>query len=296
MALSSMTGFGRADGAADGLAWTWEIRSVNGRGLDIRMRLAPGYDSLDAPVREALAKRLVRGNLSVNLAVERRTANGSVRLNEALLGDILKAADRVAELSGGARPSTADLLAMKGVLETVEGGLDDPQQRAARERALLASFEEAVGKLVEARRAEGSRIETVLSEQVAQIATLAAEVRASPSRTPEAIRSRLAEVISRLVDTSANFDTERLHQEAVLAATRADVEEELARLNAHVAAAREIMSEQGAVGRKLDFLAQEFNREANTLCSKANAVDITRLGLSLKSVIDQLREQVQNVE
>lgn len=296
MALSSMTGFGRADGAADGLAWTWEIRSVNGRGLDIRMRLAPGYDSLDAPVREALAKRLVRGNLSVNLTVERRSANGSVRLNEALLGDILRAADRVAELSSGARPSTADLLGMKGVLETVEGGLDDPQQRAARERALLVSFEEAVGKLVEARRAEGSRIEAVLSEQVAQIATLAAEVRASPSRTPEAIRSRLAEVISRLVDTSTNFDAERLHQEAVLAATRADVEEELARLNAHVAAAREIMSEQGAVGRKLDFLAQEFNREANTLCSKANAVDITRLGLSLKSVIDQLREQVQNVE
>lgn len=291
-----MTGFGRADGAADGLAWTWEIRSVNGRGLDVRMRLAPGYDSLDAPVREALAKRLVRGNLSVNLTVERRSANGSVRLNEALLGDILRAADRVAELSGGARPSTADLLGMKGVLETVEGGLDDPQQRAARERALLVSFEEAVGKLVEARRAEGSRIEAVLSEQVAQIATLAAEVRASPSRTPEAIRSRLAEVISRLVDTSTNFDAERLHQEAVLAATRADVEEELARLNAHVAAAREIMSEQGAVGRKLDFLAQEFNREANTLCSKANAVDITRLGLSLKSVIDQLREQVQNVE
>lgn len=296
MALSSMTGFGRADGAADGLAWTWEIRSVNGRGLDIRMRLAPGYDSLDAPVREALAKRLVRGNISVNLTVERRLANGSVRLNEVLLGDILRAADRVAELSGGTRPSTADLLAMKGVLESVEGGLDDPQQRAARERALLASFEEAAGRLVEARRAEGSRIETVLSEQVAQIAMLAAEVRASPSRTPEAIRSRLAEVISRLVDASANFDAERLHQEAVLAATRADVEEELARLNAHVAAAREIMSEQGAVGRKLDFLAQEFNREANTLCSKANAVDITRLGLSLKSVIDQLREQVQNVE
>lgn len=296
MALSSMTGFGRADGAADGLAWTWEIRSVNGRGLDIRMRLAPGYDSLDAPVREALAKRLVRGNISVNLTVERRSANGSVRLNEVLLGDILRAADRVAELSGGTRPSTADLLAMKGVLESVEGGLDDPQQRAARERALLASFEEAAGRLVEARRAEGSRIETILSEQVAQIAMLAAEVRASPSRTPEAIRSRLAEVISRLVDASANFDAERLHQEAVLAATRADVEEELARLNAHVAAAREIMSEQGAVGRKLDFLAQEFNREANTLCSKANAVDITRLGLSLKSVIDQLREQVQNVE
>ncbi|MEZ5900883.1 MAG: YicC/YloC family endoribonuclease [Hyphomicrobiaceae bacterium] len=296
MALSSMTGYGRADGAAEGLAWTWEIRSVNGRGLDVRMRLPPGYDNLDAPVREAIAKRLVRGNVSVNLTVERRCANGSVRLNEGLLNDILKAAERVAELTGGARPSPAELLAMKGVLETVEGGLDDVQQRAVRERALVSSFEEAASKLLEARRSEGARIQNVLSEQVSQIETLAADVRASPSRTPEAIRARLREVISRLVDSSSNFDSERLHQEAVLAATRADVEEELARLNAHVAAAREIMSEQGAVGRKLDFLAQEFNREANTLCSKANAVDVTRLGLSLKSVIDQLREQVQNVE
>lgn len=296
MSISSMTGFARADGAAEGLEWTWELRSVNGRGLDVRLRLPPGYDAIEAPVREAIAKRLVRGNVSVSLTVERRNGAGAVRLNEAILADILKAADRAAELSGGTRPDTAVLLTMKGVLETSENALESPEVRSAREAHLLASFEDAADKLVSARRAEGRKIEAVIEEQVVQIERLAGDVRASPSRTPDAIRARLKEVIGRILEASGSFDPERLHQEAVLAATRADVEEELARLQAHVAAAREIMSETGAVGRKLDFLAQEFNREANTLCSKANAVDVTRLGLSLKSVIDQLREQVQNVE
>lgn len=296
MTISSMTGFARADGAGNGLAWTWELRSVNGRGLDARLRLAPGFDAIEPGVREAVAKRFVRGNVSINLSVEKRNGAGAVRLNESLLSDILRAADRAVEITGGKRPDTAALLAMKGVLETGETGIEDPNLRAAREKLLLESFEEAADKLVSARRAEGSKIASVLLEQIAQIERLAAEVRASPSRTPDAIRARLKEMISRLLEANASFDAERLHQEAVLAATRADVEEELARLNAHVAAAREIMSETGAVGRKLDFLAQEFNREANTLCSKANAVDVTRLGLSLKSVIDQLREQVQNVE
>ena len=296
MAISSMTGFARADGAAEGVAWTWELRSVNGRGLDVRLRLAPGFDAIEAAVREALAKRFTRGNISVSLAVEKRNGAGAVRLNEDILADIVRAADRAAELTGGSRPDTAALLSMKGVLETNENGVEDPQKRALREKVLVSSFEEAADKLVAARRAEGAKIAAVLEDQVVQIERLAAEVRASPSRTPDAIRTRLKDMIARLLDASASFDEERLHQEAVLAATRADVEEELARLNAHVAAAREIMSETGSVGRKLDFLAQEFNREANTLCSKANAVDVTRLGLSLKSVIDQLREQVQNVE
>ena len=296
MAISSMTGFARADGTGDGLAWTWELRSVNGRGLDVRLRLPPGLDALDGPVREAMGKRFARGNISATLTLERRNGAGTVRLNESVLADILKAADRAAELSGGARPDTAALLAMKGVLETTESVLDDPERRAARERVLFSSLEEAAGKLAAARRSEGAKLEAVFLDQIAQIERLAGEVRASPSRSPDAIKSRLKDLIMRLLETGASFDQERLHQEAVLAATRADVEEELARLAAHVAAAREILHETGAVGRKLDFLAQEFNREANTLCSKANAVDVTRLGLSLKSVIDQLREQVQNVE
>ncbi len=291
-----MTGFARQDGAGEGLAWVWEARSVNGRGLDVRLRLPPGLDGIDAAVREALAKRISRGNVTINLSTERQNGAGAVRLNEEVLKDILKAADRVAELTGGLRPDTAALISMKGVLEIGDNGLQDPEQRAAHERLLIKSFEEAADKLVASRRSEGARLSQIISAQLIEIERMTGDVRASPSRTPDAIRGRLQDLVSRLLDASGTFDKDRLHQEAVLAATRADVEEELARLAAHVAAAREILVEKSAVGRKLDFLAQEFNREANTLCSKANAVDVTRIGLSLKSVIDQLREQVQNVE
>ncbi len=296
MAISSMTGFARSDGELDGLAWVWEARSVNGRGLDVRLRLPPGMDAIEPAIREAISKRITRGNVSVNLTSERLNGASTVRLNEGMLGDILKAAARVTELTGGARPDTAALLAMKGVLESGDAGLDDPEARALRERALVASFEIAADKLVEARRSEGAKLKAVIVEQVATIERLSKQVRASPSRTADAIRLRLKEQIGRILESSNSFDSERLHQEAVIAAAKADVEEELARLDAHVAAARDMLEENGSVGRKLDFLAQEFNREANTLCSKANAVDITRLGLTLKSIIDQLREQVQNIE
>lgn len=296
MTISSMTGFARADGTGAGLNWVWELRSVNGRGLDLRLRMPPGFDAIESTVRESLQKRLSRGNVTATLTTERLTAAGAVRLNEAVLADVLKAASRIADIAGGTKPDTASLLGMKGVLESASDGLDDADLRAERERLVVISFDEAAEKLVHSRRAEGARLAAILSGQIADIEKLAGEVRASPSRTPEAIRARLKELVSRLLDVNGSFDSDRLHQEAVLAATRADVEEELARLAAHVGAAREILNETGAVGRKLDFLAQEFNREANTLCSKANAVDVTRIGLSLKSVIDQLREQVQNVE
>ena len=296
MTLSSMTGFARSDGAAEGLAWIWEARSVNGRGLDVRLRLPPGMDAIEPAVREAVAKRFSRGNVSLSLTTERANGAGAVRLNEAVLADVLRAAHRVAELNGGSRPDTASLLAIKGVLETGDVATEAPEVRAAREQALVKTCEATLDKLLEARRAEGAKLRAVIAGQLAEIKRMATEVRTSPSRTPEAIRSRLKDMIGRILDSGNGFDAERLHQEAVLAATRADVEEELARLDAHVAAAHEILDEKGAVGRKLDFLAQEFNREANTLCSKANAVDITRLGLTLKSTIDQLREQVQNIE
>ncbi len=296
MTIASMTGFARTDGAADGLKWTWEARSVNGRGLDVRLRVPPGFEALEIPAREAAAKVLARGNVTATLSLERQNGAVSVRLNEALLADIIKAAKRVAELTGSQPPDAATLIGMKGVLESSDATIEDPEVRAARERKLLASFEATLAKLADSRRAEGSKLKAVLLDQVASVERIASEVRASPSRSVTAIRSRLKDNIARLLEASETFDPDRLHQEAVLAATRADVEEELARLKAHVAAVREILDEPGAVGRKLDFLAQEFNREANTLCSKANAVDITRLGLGLKSVIDQFREQVQNVE
>ena len=296
MTISSMTGFARADGSTDGLSWIWESRSVNGRGLDVRLRLPPGYEALEIPARDAVAKRFARGSISLSLSIEKQQTNGAIRLNEQVLADVIKAADRVSTLSGATKPDAAQLLMIKGVLETSEQATEDAAARASREKTILQSLEAALDKLGEARRAEGARLGGVIHDQISQIEQLAATVRVSPSRAPEAVMTRLKDAIARLVDTTAALDDQRLHQEAVLIATRADVEEELQRLSAHVAAARDILAERGSVGRKLDFLAQEFNREANTLCSKANAVDITRLGLQLKTVIDQFREQVQNVE
>ncbi|CEJ84990.1 conserved hypothetical protein [Hyphomicrobium sp. GJ21] len=296
MTISSMTGFARADGSTDGLSWIWESRSVNGRGLDVRLRLPPGYEALEIPARDAVAKRFARGSISLSLSIEKQQTNGAIRLNEQVLADVIKAADRVSTLSGATKPDAAQLLMIKGVLETSDQATEDAAARASREKTILQSLEVALDKLGEARRAEGARLGGVIHDQISQIEQLAATVRASPSRAPEAVMTRLKDAIARLVDTTAALDDQRLHQEAVLIATRADVEEELQRLSAHVAAARDILAERGSVGRKLDFLAQEFNREANTLCSKANAVDITRLGLQLKTVIDQFREQVQNVE
>ncbi|MBN9281804.1 MAG: YicC family protein [Hyphomicrobium denitrificans] len=296
MTISSMTGFARADGSTDGLSWIWESRSVNGRGLDVRLRLPPGYEALEIPAREAVAKRFARGSISLSLSIEKQQTNGAIRLNEQVLAAVIKAADRVSTLSGATKPAAAQLLMIKGVLETSDQATEDAAARASREKTILQSLEAALDKLGDARRAEGARLGGVIHDQISQIEQLAATVRASPSRAPEAVMTRLKDAIARLVDTTAALDDQRLHQEAVLIATRADVEEELQRLSAHVAAARDILAERGSVGRKLDFLAQEFNREANTLCSKANAVDITRLGLQLKTVIDQFREQVQNVE
>lgn len=291
-----MTGFARVDGSIDGLAWTWEARSVNGRGLDVRLRLPPGYEGLELPAREAVAKRLARGNVSISLSIEKQQMNGCVRLNELVLADVIRAAERISALSGASKPDAAQLLMIKGVLETSDQLAEDSNARALREKAVLKSLETALDKLVEARRAEGTRLADIIEEQLTQIERLGTEVRVSPSRSPEVIIGRLKDAITRLFETTAPLDAERLHQEAMLIATRADVEEELQRLSAHVSGARDILGEPGAVGRKLDFLAQEFNREANTLCSKANAVDITRLGLQLKTIIDQFREQVQNVE
>lgn len=295
MSLKSMTGFGRADGSFGGVSWTWEARSVNGRGLDVRLRLPPGSDSLEPRVRESTARRFARGSLNITLQVQRETGSTEIRLNEAALGQILKAAEHIQHLTGCKRPRVEGLLALKGVLEAVEP-VENEAAVKARHNAMIANLEDALSELAIARRAEGERLTVALAAQLDEIERLVGEVAASPSRTPAAIANRLAEQIQKLLDTNAQLDPDRLHQEAVLIATRADVEEELQRLKGHVAATRELLKEPGPAGRKLDFLTQEFNREANTLCSKANANDVTRAGLALKSVIDQLREQVQNIE
>lgn len=295
MSLKSMTGFGRSDGTLSNIHWAWEVRSVNGRGLDVRLRVPPGSDALEPRIREAVTRRFTRGSINVSLQVQRETGTTEIRLNEAALEQVLKAAEHIQHLTGCERPRAEGLLALKGVLETVEP-IEDEEATKARHNAMMESLSEALSELAASRNSEGQRLTTVLSEQLAQIERLVTDVTASPSRTPEAITARLAEQIQKLLDTGAQLAPDRLHQEAVLIATRADVEEELQRLRAHVAATRELLDEKGPAGRKLDFLTQEFNREANTLCSKANAPDVTRAGLALKTVIDQMREQVQNIE
>jgi uncharacterized protein (TIGR00255 family) len=295
MSIKSMTGFARAEGTHEGATWHWEVRSVNGRGLDIRLRLPSGNEPLEPRVREAVGRHVTRGSVSITLAVERSDGGVQIHLNERALAQVMHAADRVRDLTNATPPRVDGLIGIKGVLDIIEPQ-ENPEQAAARAEAMLKSLEGALVALVAARAAEGGRLAATLAAQLDEIDRLVGVVQASPARTREAIEQRLKEQVRRLVDTGNGFDPVRLHQEAVLLATRADVEEELQRLGSHIGAARELLADSGAVGRKFDFLAQEFNREANTLCSKASDVEITRAGLALKTVIDQLREQVQNIE
>jgi uncharacterized protein (TIGR00255 family) len=295
MSIKSMTGFARAEGTYEGAAWHWEVRSVNGRGLDVRLRLPPGSEQLEPKVREAVARHVTRGSVTISLSSERTDGGAEIRINERALAQVMVAAARVRALTDAAPPRVDGLITIKGVLDLVEQA-ENPEQTAARSEAMLKSLDGALIALVAARAAEGSRLAATLNGQLDEIERQVRIVQQSPARTREAIEQRLKEQVSRLLDASNNFDPARLHQEAVLLATRADVEEELQRLTSHISAARELLIEDGAVGRKFDFLAQEFNREANTLCSKASDVEITRAGLTLKTVIDQLREQVQNIE
>ena len=295
MPISSMTGFARASGERQGLFWQWEIKSVNGKALDVRLRVPPGFEALETPVRAALVAAFRRGNLQVSLSVSGQVGRETVRLNQDILDRLVEAGEALRDRIGG-EPLRADvLLSIKGVVE-VATAPEEEGEAELRNAAMLESFGEALRQLAAARREEGDRLNAVVSSQVQRIAELAEAARRNPSRTPEAIRTRLAEQVSRLMETGASLDPDRLHQEAVIAATRADIQEELDRLNSHVEAAQALLAANDAVGRKFDFLAQEFNREANTLCSKASDRTLTAIGLDLKTVIDQLREQVQNIE
>lgn len=295
MSIKSMTGFARAEGSLGTVAWHWEVRSVNGRGLDVRVRMPSGYESLEPAVREVVAKHLVRGNVTVSLSADRREGSQAIRLNEEALAEVVKAADRIRELTGCALPRADGLIGIKGVLEVSEQE-EAAEETTARYEAMVDHLHEVLDSLVNARAAEGQRLKEILSAQLDEIQRLVNSIETSPARSPASVEARLREQVARLLDASNGLDPERLHQEAVLIATRVDVEEELKRLCAHVGAAHELLKDKGAVGRKFDFLAQEFNREANTVCSKANDVEITRAGLALKTVIDQMREQVQNIE
>jgi uncharacterized protein (TIGR00255 family) len=295
MALSSMTGFARGHGVSGSYSWAWEIKSVNGKGLDVRLRLPTGWDAIEAPVRARAAERLARGSVQATLTVERDGVTPVVRVNAAVLDAIVTAVRQLATRLEAAPPSLDGLLSLKGVME-VSGAEESEDERLRAEAAATAGFTAVLGALSEMREREGAVLGRVLTLRLGEIAALAQRAEHAPGRRPEAIRVRLAEQIVTLLAQSERFDPDRLHQEAILIATKADVREELDRLAAHIAQARRLIDQGGAVGRRLDFLAQELNREANTLCAKANDVELTNIGLELKAAVEQFREQVQNVE
>ncbi|EKF20332.1 YicC/YloC family endoribonuclease [Nitratireductor pacificus] len=293
--LHSMTGFARAAQDHDAGAIAWEVKSVNGRSVEARFRLPPGFERIEQPARQLLQKRFARGNFQASLTLSQGGAYRRPVVDEAFLKEVAALASRLQEQFGTA-PATADgLLALRGVLDYPDPIADDTL-REALDAAILAAFAQALDGLAEARRGEGAALAALLADQVDRIEALTKRAEDDASRAPETIRARLQEQVARLLEATTGFDETRLHMEAALLAAKADIREELDRLATHVAAARAMLAAGGAVGRKLDFLGQEFNREANTLCSKSNAASVTAIGLELKAVVDQFREQVQNLE
>jgi uncharacterized protein (TIGR00255 family) len=295
MALSSMTGFARSHGTSGPYSFEWELKSVNAKGLDFRMRLPPGWDEVEPVARKRATEVLSRGTVYANLTVKRTGTASSVRINEDVLASILSVAGDLSKKTGAAPPSVDGLLAIKGVIEVAEPESDESELAAAK-TAIAAGFEQALKSLTDMRRREGASLNEILGQRIDEIERLAAKAEAAPGRKPEAIRARLAEQIAVLLEASDRFDSERLNQEALMMATKADIREELDRIASHVAQARELLGKGGAVGRRLDFLAQEFNREVNTCCSKSNDLELTNTGLEMKNVVEQFREQVQNLE
>jgi uncharacterized protein (TIGR00255 family) len=295
MSVSSMTGFARAAGSSGPWRWAFELKSVNAKGLDLRLRMPAPFDRVETDARARLAKALARGTCFGALLVQREGATIEARIDRTALESIAAAAREAAGKAGLAPPTMDGLLALRGVVETIETGDDETSIAAACAGALI-SLDEAIAALVAARRREGEALAALLSERLERIAALVEGADANPARRPEAVRDRLAQSVQSLMDSSRGLDENRLYQEAILLAAKADIREELDRLKTHVGAAQALIGEGGAIGRRLDFLAQELAREASTLCAKANDVSLTAQGLELRAQIEQFREQAQNVE
>jgi uncharacterized protein (TIGR00255 family) len=301
--ITSMTGFARAEGRLEGLSpltWSWEARSVNGKNLEVRVRMPHGYDSLEVPARQAAAEVFSRGSLNLALTVTSDTAMRDVAVDEALLDHLIALAERkAAELTANDRVAVAParLDGLMALAQTrTAGDVPDAQTLAARDAGLLAGLRATLEKLAAARRQEGAQLGSVVAGHIDTIAALCTQARALAVMQPEAIKTRLLQQVAELTDAIPALAPDRLAQEAVLLAVKADIREELDRLTAHVDQARAVLTKGEPCGRRLDFLSQEFNREANTLCSKSSDVALTQVGLALKSAIDQFREQIQNIE
>jgi uncharacterized protein (TIGR00255 family) len=295
MALSSMTGFARGHGVSGAYSWAWELKSVNAKGLDLRLRLPPGWDVVEGPARHSAAQVLARGTVHATLTVERLGVAPIVRVNEPVLAAVLATIRGLAGRVDAAEPRLDGILSLKGVIDVVDED-ESEAERGAAEAAVIAGFDATIAELAAMRRHEGEALGRVLTQRAKEIAGLVARAEVAPGRRPEAIKARIADQVAILLDASDRFDADRLHQEAILIASKADIREELDRLISHVAHIERLIAGGGPIGRRLDFLAQELNREANTLCSKSNDVELTNIGLELKSVVEQFREQVQNLE
>jgi uncharacterized protein (TIGR00255 family) len=295
MTLASMTGFARTHGASGPWRYSWEIKTVNAKGLDLRLRAPQNFDAVEIKARAAVAAKITRGACFANLTAKRDDAAGVARVNRAALDRLLAALDDV-PLHANLRPASLDgLLNVRGVVDIIEPE-EDEAQKAALDSEMLAALDEALAALIASRRAEGAALGVVLGERLTRIGALAEAADALPARKPDAVRARLAQQIAALLEQASSFDPQRLHQEAVMLAVKADIREELDRLKAHVASGVALLAAGGPIGRRLDFLAQELSRETNTLCAKSNDAALTAIGLDLKIEVEQWREQVQNIE
>jgi uncharacterized protein (TIGR00255 family) len=296
VAISSMTGFARAAASDERFAWTWEARSVNGRSLDVRCRVPQGFDQLESAARAAAGKRFNRGNINLTLAVERKAGTTRVVVNREVLDQVLAL---VKDLEGrtNAAPARLDgLLAVRGVIDTVDEADEPEDVRAARDGAMLKTLDTALAQLQSVRETEGRALGAALTAHIDEIEDITRDAGRHAATQPAAMKARLEAQLAELLGSQPALPPERLAQEAALLATRGDVREELDRLAAHIAAARALLGDKGAIGRRLEFLSQEFNREANTLCSKSADIALTQSGLALKAAIDRLREQSANIE
>ncbi len=290
-----MTGFARAEGADENHGWSWEFRSVNARNLDIRLRLPSGFDRLEAEARALVTKRFRRGNVSTTLTLKRTGPAAGFTVNREVLDQVLSLTGDLKDQFDAAPPTIDGLLGIRGVLEQVE---IEPtaEQRAALEAGLIESFAAGLVSLGRVRDEEGARLGGVVDGHIDEISRLVGLAKQAAEAQPDALSARLRSRLDELLGHEPSLSEERLHQEVALLTAKADVREELDRLDSHIESARELVAADDAVGRRLDFLCQEFNREANTLCSKASEIELTRIGLDLKAAIEQLREQVQNIE
>ena len=295
MALSSMTGFARSHGASGPYAFEWELKSVNAKGFDLRMRLPPGWDELELFAKKRAGEVLSRGTVYANLNVRRSNPLSVVRINEEVLASIVKVAGVLAGKIDAVAPSIDGLLGIKGVIEVVEPESKEDEDNAAK-AAAGAAFDQALLDLIEMRQREGVTLGQILFQRMDEMERLTKKAEAAPGRKAEAIKARLVEQIAALLEASDRFDADRLNQEALLIAAKADIREELDRIASHISQVREMIAKGGPIGRRLDFLAQEFNREVNTCCSKSNDLELTNTGLAMKNVVEQFREQVQNLE